>query len=57
MMASLHSKTNFMCNRKKQTLKMLPTFLIVALLIISGGLKISGLHPMILHFVQLGIDG
>jgi len=36
---------------------MLPTFLIVGLVIISGGLKISGLHPMILHFVQLGIDG
>lgn len=35
---------------------MIPTFLIVALLIISGGLKISGLHPMLLHFVELGID-
>jgi hypothetical protein len=46
-----------MCNRKKQNLKMVPTFLVVALLVISGGLKISGLHPMILHFVQLGIDG
>ena len=36
---------------------MLPTFFIVPLLIISGGLKIIGLHPMLLHFVQLGIDG
>ena len=36
---------------------MIPTFLIVALLAISGFLKISGHHPMILHFVQLGIDG
>lgn len=36
---------------------MIPTFLIVALLAISGILKISGHHPMILHFVQLGIDG
>jgi hypothetical protein len=54
--ASLHFKKYFMCNRKKQTLKMIPTFLVVALLIISGGLKISGLHPMLLHFVQLGID-
>jgi hypothetical protein len=45
-----------MCNRKKQNLKMLPTFLIVALLIVSGGVKISGLHPMLLHFVELGID-
>jgi hypothetical protein len=46
-----------MCNRKKHNLKMIPTFLIVALLTISGFLKISGHHPMILHFVQLGIDG
>lgn len=35
---------------------MIPSFLIIALLIISGGLKISGYHPMRLHFVQLGID-
>ena len=36
---------------------MIPTFLMVALLAMSGFLKISGHHPMILHFVQLGIDG
>ena len=36
---------------------MIPTFLIVALLIISGGLKITKFHPMLLHFVELGIDG
>ena len=35
---------------------MLPTFLIVALLIISAGLKFSGHHPMLLHFVQLHMD-
>ena len=35
---------------------MIPTFLMVALLAISGFLKLSGHHPMILHFVQLGID-
>jgi len=52
----LHSKINFMCNRKKQNLKMIPTFLVVALLVVSGFLKISGNHPMILHFVQLKID-
>ena len=46
-----------MCNRKKQNLKLIPTFLVVALLIISGVLKLSGYHPMLLHFVQLGIDG
>jgi DoxX-like family len=45
-----------MPNRKKQIVKMIPTFLVVALLIISGFLKISRLHPMLLHFVQLGID-
>jgi len=46
-----------MCNRKKQNLKLIPGFLVVALLIASGVLKISGYHPMLLHFVQLGIDG
>ena len=46
-----------MCNRKKKNLKLIPTFLVVALLIISGVLKLSGYHPMLLHFVQLGIDG
>ena len=46
-----------MCNRKKQNLKLIPTFLVVALLIISSVLKLSGYHPMLLHFVQLGIDG
>ena len=35
---------------------MLPSFLVVSLLIISGGLKISGYHPMRLHFVELGVD-
>jgi hypothetical protein len=36
---------------------MIPTFLIVAVLIVSGGLKIIGLHPKLLHFIELGIDG
>ena len=35
---------------------MLPAFIVVSLLIISGGLKISGYHPMRLHFVELGVD-
>ena len=35
---------------------MLPSFLAVSFLIISGGLKISGYHPMRLHFVELGVD-
>ena len=35
---------------------MIPSFLVVSLLIISGGLKISGYHPMRLHFVELGVD-
>jgi hypothetical protein len=45
-----------MNTRKKQAIKMAPGFLIVALLIISGTLKIWGYHPMRLHFVELGID-
>lgn len=35
---------------------MIPTIIIVSLLIISGGLKLSPYHPMLLHFVQLGMD-
>jgi len=35
---------------------MIPTILIVSLLIISGGLKLTPYHPMLLHFVQLGFD-
>jgi hypothetical protein len=45
-----------MCNKRKNSLKMLPSFIAVSLLIISGGLKISGYHPMRLHFVELGVD-
>lgn len=35
---------------------MIPTFLVVSLLIISGGLKLSGHHPMLMHFVELKVD-
>jgi hypothetical protein len=45
-----------MCNRKKHSLKILPGFIVVSLLIISGMLKLSGHHPMLLHFVELGVD-
>src|SRR5688572_22760447 len=45
-----------MCNRKKRSLKMLPAFIVVSFLIISGMLKISGYHPMLLHFVELRVD-
>jgi len=44
-----------MCNRKKQTLKMAPTFLVTSAIILSGALKISGYHPMLLHFVEMGL--
>ena len=33
---------------------MIPTFLLVAIFIISGGLKISEFHPMLHHFVEMG---
>jgi hypothetical protein len=44
-----------MCNRKKQTLKMAPTFLVTSAIILSGALKVSGYHPMLLHFVEMGL--
>ena len=35
---------------------MLPSIILVSFLFISGGLKISGYHPMRLPFVEMGID-
>ena len=34
---------------------MIPTFLLVTALVISGGLKISELHPMLHHFIEMGV--
>jgi hypothetical protein len=44
-----------MCHHKKQGLKIIPTIIVSALLIFSGMAKITGLHPMIPHFVEMGI--
>lgn len=46
-----------MCNRKKQSLKMIPAFLVSVIIIISGVLKISGLHPLLAHFAEMGFAG
>ena len=46
-----------MCNRKKQSLKMIPAFLVSVIIIISGVLKISGHHPLLPHFAEMGFAG
>ena len=43
-----------MCNKKKSFGRELPLFFITALIIISGSLKITGLHPMLDHYTELG---
>lgn len=44
-----------MCNHKKKNVKIIPTLFVSALLIFSGMAKLTGLHPMIPHFVEMGI--
>ncbi|HET9824048.1 MAG TPA: DoxX family protein [Chitinophagaceae bacterium] len=44
-----------MCKEKKSTIKKIPLSLITTVLIISGILKISGIHPMVGHFVNMGL--
>jgi hypothetical protein len=45
-----------MCNRKKSFRRQLPLFFVTAILIISGSLKIAGIHPMLGHFAEMGLD-
>jgi hypothetical protein len=45
-----------MCNKKKSFGRQIPVFLITAMLIISGSLKITGLHPMLDHFREMGFN-
>jgi hypothetical protein len=44
-----------MCNHKKKDVKIIPTLIVSALLIFSGMAKLTGLHPMIPHFVEMGL--
>ena len=44
-----------MCNHKKKNVKIIPTLFVSALLIFSGMAKLTGLHPMIPHFLEMGI--
>jgi hypothetical protein len=48
-------KTKYMCNHKKKDVKIIPTLIVSALLIVSGVAKITGLHPLIPHFIEMGI--
>jgi hypothetical protein len=45
-----------MCNRKKFDLRILPTLLVSATICMGAALKISGIHPMNPHFVEMGLQ-
>jgi len=41
---------------KKSTIKKIPVFFVTAFLVISGVLKITGIHPMLSHFNEMGFS-
>jgi hypothetical protein len=45
-----------MRNRKKIILRALPTFLVSAIICTGAALKIAGVHPMMPHFVEMGLQ-
>jgi hypothetical protein len=45
-----------MCSKKKSFRKQIPLFFVAAILIVSGSLKIAGIHPMVGHFTEMGFD-
>jgi hypothetical protein len=45
-----------MSNRKSQTLRMIPVFLVSAIIIIGAASKISGYHPMLNHFIEMSLN-
>ena len=45
-----------MYKKKRPTIKKIPTLLIAATLTISGILKIAGIHPMLDHFITMGLS-
>jgi hypothetical protein len=45
-----------MKRNKKSTIKKIPVFIVVTFLVVSGALKINGLHPMLAHFKEMGFS-
>ena len=45
-----------MCKTKKSTMKKIPVFLVGTIVIVSGLMKITGIHPMLDHFITMGIS-
>lgn len=45
-----------MYKKKRPMIKKIPTLLVAAILIISGMLKITGTHPMLSHFIAMGLS-
>jgi hypothetical protein len=42
--------------KKKRTVKKIPALLIAGVLITGGILKIAGIHPMLDHFISMGLS-
>ena len=45
-----------MYKKKRPMIKKIPAFLIATILAISGILKIAGIHPMLDHFIAMGLS-
>jgi hypothetical protein len=45
-----------MYKKKRPMIKKIPALLIAAILTISGILKIAGIHPMLDHFITMGLS-
>lgn len=45
-----------MCKKKTQRAKIIPAVIIAAILFISGGFKLLGIHPMMQHFAEMGFS-
>ena len=45
-----------MHKKNRLTIKKIPALLVAAILIMSGILKIAGIHPMLDHFIAMGLS-
>jgi hypothetical protein len=45
-----------MYKKKRAMIKKIPTLLIATILAISGVLKMTGIHPMLDHFITMGLS-
>jgi len=45
-----------MYKKKRTTIRKIPTLFIATILVVSGILKIAGIHPMLDHFIAMGFS-